>query len=129
MDFLRKNLGEQLDERYALEEIRKAQAREVEFENIRKIKRDVLPSERLFKLVKPAWAERYEYRLRMAGSDEFGNKLPARYVSYRSNFRMSRQELLNDIRARYGSASSAGCAQMDIDDVLIVEAYQNANLI
>lgn len=129
MSVLRQNLGDKLDEQYALQQIISAQQDEVNFAGIRSLKKDARPSDRLFKVISPPWGEKYQYTLRLEGVDEFGNKVGSKYISYRSNYRLTRNQLKIRLQDALNATSEQGYSYIGIENVVIVAGYQNARLI
>lgn len=127
-DSIRSELGTLYRRSDFLADFRQAADLKQEMSGIRNINRTSVPTERLFKTILPAWEEKYEYRLRVTGTDQLTGQSTTKYVSYRSNDRLSRNELTSRVRSIFQDSVRKGSMPFDVDDTLIVEGYQNGRL-
>jgi len=126
---LSKELGATYRRSDFLADFRAASGDAQAWKGMRNIKRDATPSLEAFKPIKPTWDELYEYRIRVTGIDDFTGERITRYTSYRSNERLSRNQLLERVVERFGEGVKKGSASLTVEDILGVEGYSNARLL
>ena len=67
--------------------------------------------------------------MRVTGIDEFSGDSITKYTSYRSNERLTRNELIERIRSKFSEGVSRGSNALTVEDALPVEGYSNARLL
>jgi len=126
---LRQELGATYRRQDFLQDFRRISGEAETWKGLRNIKREAIPSLASFKPIKPTWDELFEYRVRVTGIDDFTGDRITRYTSYRSNERLSRNQLLERIIERFGEGVKKGSDSLTVEDVLGVEGYANARLL
>ena len=126
---LEKELGAGYRRTDFLSDYRLALGEQETWKGLRNINRDATPSDKSFKPIKPTWDERYEYRVRVTGIDDFTGERVTRYTSYRTDEKLTRNDLLARIVDRFGEGVKRGSASLTVEDILPVEGYANARLL